>query len=185
MSETINFYRVSEPYGELGNFPDFEITIDGKTAQSSERWFQAQKFAGTVHEEEVLKAISSREAAKMGRDRSRPLRADWDSVMEYAALPEGESLRSKWERFAGDHQLRTKDYIMLVAVRAKFTQHAELGELLLSTGDALLVEHTENDNYWADGGDGSGKNMLGKILMFVRAELRERKDAGWSQPSAT
>jgi N-glycosidase YbiA len=57
-------------------------------------------------------------------------------------------------------------------VRAKFRQHDELRELLLSTGDEEIVEHTTNDAYWADGGDGGGLNMLGKILMEIRAELR-------------
>ncbi len=57
------------------------------------------------------------------------------------------------------------------AVRAKFTQHAELGDILLATGDAKIIEHTTNDRYRADGGDGSGKNMLGQILMQLRAEL--------------
>jgi hypothetical protein len=55
--------------------------------------------------------------------------------------------------------------------RLKFTQHPHLRALLLSTGDALLVEHTENDSCWGDGGDGSGKNRLGQILMRVRDEL--------------
>ena len=35
-----------------------------------------------------------------------------------------------------------------------------------------LVEHTTNDAYWGDGGDGSGTNMLGRILMEVRERLR-------------
>jgi predicted NAD-dependent protein-ADP-ribosyltransferase YbiA (DUF1768 family) len=34
-----------------------------------------------------------------------------------------------------------------------------------------LVEHTKKDKYWADGGDGSGKNRLGELLMKVRAEI--------------
>jgi predicted NAD-dependent protein-ADP-ribosyltransferase YbiA (DUF1768 family) len=34
------------------------------------------------------------------------------------------------------------------------------------------VEHTKNDAYWGDGGDGIGKNRLGQILMAVREELR-------------
>jgi hypothetical protein len=58
------------------------------------------------------------------------------------------------------------------AVLAKFTQHPEIGKILLETGDAILIEHTVNDSYWADGGDGSGKNMLGIILMEVRNKLR-------------
>jgi hypothetical protein len=32
------------------------------------------------------------------------------------------------------------------------------------------------DSYWGDGGDGSGKNMLGKILMRVRDELRGQQE---------
>ena len=61
---------------------------------------------------------------------------------------------------------------MRKAVLAKFTQHPRLRELLLFTGDALLIEHTVNDRYWGDGGDGSGKNMLGQVLMSVREQLR-------------
>ena len=33
-------------------------------------------------------------------------------------------------------------------------------DTLLATGNARIVEHTERDSYWGDGGDGSGKNML-------------------------
>jgi ribA/ribD-fused uncharacterized protein len=84
-------------------------------------------------------------AARMGRDRNRPCRVDWEKV---------------------------KDDVMREAVRAKFLQHADLRATLLATGDAQIVEHTKNDSYWGDGGDGSGKNMLGRILMEVRAELR-------------
>jgi hypothetical protein len=47
-------------------------------------------------------------------------------------------------------------------VLAKFTQHAGRAEKLLGTGDAEIVEH--RDSYWGDGGDGSGRNMLGRIL---------------------
>jgi ribA/ribD-fused uncharacterized protein len=65
-----------------------------------------------------------------------------------------------------------KDRIMHEAVLAKFSQHADLKEILLGTGDATIVEHTGNDRYWGDGGDGSGKNKLGQILMRVREELR-------------
>lgn len=56
--------------------------------------------------------------------------------------------------------------------------HDRLGRMLTSTGDAELVEHTTNDHYWADGGDGSGKNRLGALLMQLRAELRAKADRG-------
>jgi hypothetical protein len=146
MKNVIQFYRVSDEYGEFSNFAAIPIKLQGKVWPTSEHYFQAQKFAGTGHAEAIRKTRSPMIAARMGRDRKKPLRRDWEAV---------------------------KDNIMREAVRAKFTQHPELLKLLLATGDALLVEHTTNDSYWGDGGDGSGKNMLGQILMQVRDELRQ------------
>jgi len=144
-AEVIEFYAVGDPYGELSNFAPFPIFVRGKRWPTSEHFFQGQKFAGTRHEEEVRRARKPRIAAEIGRDRKRPLRRDWESI---------------------------KDGVMLEALRAKFTQHADLRALLLATGEARLVEHTDNDSYWGDGGDGSGRNRLGQLLMRVREELR-------------
>ena len=73
-------------------------------------------------------------------------------------------MRPDWEE--------VKDEVMLQALRMKFSQNPEIAEELLATGDAILIEHTQNDAYWADGGDGSGKNKLGLLLMQVREELK-------------
>jgi hypothetical protein len=62
---------------------------------------------------------------------------------------------------------------MRAALQAKFAQHPGLRSFLLQTGDAELIEHTKNDSYWADGGDGTGKNRLGQLLMELRTELRK------------
>jgi ribA/ribD-fused uncharacterized protein len=140
----ILFYRVDEPYGEFSNFAPYPIKLNGRTWPTSEHYFQAQKFAGTEHEQAVRKAKSPMTAAHLGRSRKLPLRRDLESV---------------------------KDQVMREALRAKFTQYPELTSLLLATGDAKLVEHTEKDRYWGDGGDGSGKNRLGILLMELRAEL--------------
>jgi ribA/ribD-fused uncharacterized protein len=151
----IRFYRVNEPYGCLSNFARYPITIAGTVWPTSEHWFQAQKFVGTAVEEELGEAIrlepSPMKAALIGRDRTKPRRADWEAV---------------------------RDDLMREVVRAKFTQHADLRRVLLSTGDAVIVEHTASDDYWGDGGDGSGRNVLGRILMEVRAELRSRALTG-------
>lgn len=141
----ILFYRVSEAYGEFSNFAPYPITLKGKQWPTSEHYFQAQKFAGTEHEQVIRKLSSPMIAARQGRSRKLPLRRDWESV---------------------------KDNIMREALFAKFTEHLELQKLLLETGDAVLVEHTRNDRYWGDGGDGSGKNRLGLLLMELREELR-------------
>jgi ribA/ribD-fused uncharacterized protein len=77
------------------------------------------------------------------------------------------ALRKDWEE--------VKDSMMWKAVWTKFNQHPRLAAMLIETGDAEIVEHTENDAYWGDGGDGKGLNRLGQILMQVRAELRVGK----------
>ena len=61
---------------------------------------------------------------------------------------------------------------MWAAIRRKFLQNHEIKIKLLETEGRVIVEHTVNDHYWADGGDGSGKNRLGILLMKLRAELR-------------
>jgi N-glycosidase YbiA len=144
VSDVIRFYAVGDEYGCFSNFSSHPVKLKGKIWPTSEHYFQAQKFAGTPDEEEVRLAKSPMIAALMGRSRKRPLRKDWESV---------------------------KDSIMHGAVLAKFTQHADLRETLLGTGNATIVEHTEKDRYWGDG-DGSGENRLGQILMQVREELR-------------
>lgn len=143
----IKFYNQTEvPYGVFSNFDrKHPITLKGKIWPSTEHYFQAQKFVDTIYEETVRNTRTPRDAAAMGRDRTLPLRADWETV---------------------------KDDVMREAIRAKFTQYPDLRCILIETGDATLIEHTTNDNYWGDGGDGSGKNMLGKILMEIREELR-------------
>jgi len=60
---------------------------------------------------------------------------------------------------------------MKEVIVAKFTQNVELKASLLATGNKLLVEHTTRDSYWGDGGDGTGQNRLGHILMAVRSEM--------------
>lgn len=143
--DVIHFYSVNAGHGGFSNFSPHPVVLKGKTWPTSEHYFQAQKFAGTPDEEEVRLARSPMIAARMGRSRKRPLRKDWECV---------------------------KDRIMHEAVLAKFAQHADLRAILLGTGEAKIVEHTENDAYWGDGGDGTGRNMLGQILMRVREELR-------------
>jgi ribA/ribD-fused uncharacterized protein len=145
MNPDIKFYSVTQPYGEFSNFAPFPIQLKGKVWPTNEHYFQAQKFAGTPMEEKIRHAHSPMKAAEMGRSRREKIVRNWD---------------------------QKRDNVMLEAVRAKFTQHDDLRKLLLGTGDSRLIEHTENDDYWGDGGDGKGKNRLGKILMVVRGELR-------------
>ncbi|MGB3241068.1 MAG: NADAR domain-containing protein [Geitlerinemataceae cyanobacterium] len=50
--------------------------------------------------------------------------------------------------------------------------HGEIRDILLDTGDELIVENAPGDYYWGCGKDGSGQNKPGQILMAVRESLR-------------
>ena len=140
----IKFYKVNDAYGYMSNFAPYSFSDGHKIWPTSEHYFQAQKFLVPEIQEKIRLLESPMDAALEGRNRQNPLRKDWEDV---------------------------KDDIMRYAVREKFRQNPEILEELIATSDAKLIEHTKNDHYWADGGDGSGKNMLGKILMETRATL--------------
>lgn len=142
---TIYFYTSTDRYGALSNFSRHGFELDGQYWPTVEHYFQAQKFVGTDQVERIRRASTPKDAKKLGWTRLVPLRADWEEV---------------------------KDDVMRRAIRRKFEFHAELRDLLLSTGDEEIIENAPSDYYWGCGADGSGKNMTGVILMEVRSELR-------------
>ncbi len=141
----IYFYKTNDEYGCFSNFAHYGFELDGKYWMTSEHYFQAQKFRETEYEEIIRLLDNPMKVAEMGRSRKLPLRQDWE---------------------------RVKDDVMRKAVYAKFSQNNELKNMLITTGSEYIVENTSNDYYWGCGTDGSGKNMLGIILMEIRDKLK-------------
>jgi ribA/ribD-fused uncharacterized protein len=148
--EPIYFYVPSDEYGCFSNFSPHGFELDGSYWKTSEHYFQAQKFAGTEYVERIRKVATPKQAAEIGRRRDLPLRKEWEQV---------------------------KDEVMRRAVLKKFETHADIRAVLLATGDRDIVENAPNDYYWGCGRDGTGKNMLGQILMETRAILRQRESS--------
>jgi hypothetical protein len=69
-----------------------------------------------------------------------------------------------------------REDVMRRALRAKFTQHDALRAFLLATGDDELVEDADWDSFWGNGPDGKGDNVLGKMLVELREDLRGEGD---------
>jgi N-glycosidase YbiA len=141
----IYFYSTQGLYGCLSNFSLHSFELDGLYWSTSEHYFQAQKFLGQPDYEVIRLVKTPKEAATKGRERTRPLRLDWEEV---------------------------KDGVMSKAVLKKFQTHEDIKDILLSTGDEELVENAPGDYYWGCGKNGTGKNRLGQILMDVRGKLR-------------
>lgn len=137
-------------YRFLSNFELSPITVrvGGVDLQASsvEHAYQALKATNASDRIQILSARTPGGAKRLGK--SVQYREDWEEV---------------------------KVKFMRELVLAKFTQNPRLAEKLLSTGTAELVE----GNWWGDRFwgvcRGSGQNQLGRILMWVRAELRRRR----------
>lgn len=150
MAEEIHFYRASEkPYGAFSNLYRRELEFEGETFITSEHAYQA----GKARKPEVKKWLMAAPSPSLLAMAAHGLYY-WDVAPGWST--------TKFDR-------------MRDVLRAKFTQHQDLRELLLSTGDARLVESATVDNEvnrtWGEV-NGVGRNMLGKLLMEVRAELR-------------
>ncbi len=114
-----------------------------------EHYYQAQKFVGTS-DAVIIPLIHNAEtpelAAALGRDPTHQIRVDWEEV---------------------------KTQVMREAVLKKFLTHTDIREILLTTGDNLIVENSPTDYFWGCGAEKTGHNHLGKVLMSVREEIRK------------
>lgn len=149
MSE-IRFYRASEkPYGPFSNLYRRDVTFEGEVFATSEHAYQAGKARKPAVRKWLMEAPSPALLAMAAHGLYY-----WDVAPGWST--------SKFDR-------------MRAILRAKFAQHEDLRDLLLSTGDARLVESATVDNdvnrLWGEV-NGVGKNMLGVMLMEVRAELQ-------------
>jgi ribA/ribD-fused uncharacterized protein len=141
----ILFLKLNEPYGFFSNFSNHPIMEDNIFYKTSEHYYQSYKFYDDKNRMEIIQAFSPKLAAEKGRDKSRPLRADWEYV---------------------------KDKIMFSALLLKSSQHPIIRDALLATGDEEIGEASLVDFYWALGSDGTGKNKLGKMWMTIRELYR-------------
>ena len=145
----IPFYRSNEkPYGAFSNLYRRPMLFEGREFPTAEHAYQAGKARKEAVREWILSAPSPSLVAMAAHGLYT-----WDIVPEWS--------RTKFDR-------------MRKVLYAKFSQHPDLRELLLSTGNARLIEAGRTDNLvnrtWGEV-NGKGLNMLGVLLMEVRSEL--------------
>jgi ribA/ribD-fused uncharacterized protein len=141
----IKFYNEWEDYGFLANYFMADILIDGISYPSVEHYYQSQKTPDPRQEEAIRNAPSCGAAKELGNRAELILYDDWNT---------------------------RKIAVMKRGLEEKFNQHQELADMLLATGDAILMENSAEDYFWGIGADGSGKSMLGELLMELRTRLR-------------
>lgn len=132
----------------LSNFSAFRLDWNGLIFDTSEAAYHYEKFAGTVYENigrEIRNAPSAHEAFKLAEIHKERRRPEWDQI---------------------------KVDVMRDILRTKAHQHEYVRRKLLATGDRELIEDSWRDDFWGWGPNRDGQNILGKLWMEVRAELR-------------
>jgi len=144
------FHRVRDPYGMFSNMAaGYPLRVGGIQATSSEAAYQALRFPDLPEfQAEILVLGNPILAKRHAYTRIAETRLDWDAV---------------------------KVNIMRYVLRAKFcSQQEALLPALAETGDRPIVEVSLRDDFWGAKPDGErlvGRNVLGRLLMELRAEL--------------
>jgi ribA/ribD-fused uncharacterized protein len=110
----------------------------------------------------------------------------YEKIMSSANPVEIKSLGRKVKNFNEDIWDSKKFSLVKDGVLLKFSQNEHFKQILLKTGDAVLAEASPYDKIWGiglsrktaeilnDSTKWKGENLLGKILMQVRDELKEK-----------
>lgn len=149
--ERVCFYE--QEFYVLSNFSAFAIywTVEGTETRfdTSEALYHWHKFPDHPGLRRAIRtADSAHSAFKYAEFHRAERRPDWDSV---------------------------KVAIMRSILCAKVEQHEYVRRKLLETGDRELVENSWRDSFWGSGPNGDGLNMLGKLWMEIRSEIRGAK----------
>jgi ribA/ribD-fused uncharacterized protein len=149
-TETQVFFYEQDFY-VLSNFSAFTLMWRGFRFDTSEAAYHFEKFDYDENPhaypvaQDIRSAPSAHEAFKIAERNKAHRREDWDAV---------------------------KVDIMRDILRAKVAQHEYVRRKLLATGERELIEDSWRDDFWGWGPNRDGQNMLGKLWMEIRAELR-------------
>ena len=157
----IGFFHENEEYGCFSNWYHAEFDYAGQHYVNSEQFMMYHKVLMFRKYELADQIIQTNDPAKCKKIAGQKF-PEFDSEL--------------WEK--------TCVAIVKRGVKAKFLQNRDILKILLNTGNAILAECSPYDKKWGIGIDindpqrlvianWKGKNLLGRILMEVREELRQ------------
>lgn len=154
--DAVVFKKAADEFGGLSNMTSqFPVLIAGLRVSSSEALYQACRFP---HRPDVQSMILGEHSPMTAKMKSKPYRDD---------------SRPDW------HDVRVA--VMRWCLRAKLASNwSTFGKLLLSTGQKAIVEESTKDAFWGampkPDDELVGENVLGRLLMELREQLREHPD---------
>lgn len=148
LEQALKFSRFDAGH-PLAPAAEFPFQLDERRWPTAEHYYQANKF-NSPYRQHVAASESADQAYRLGNRWFRPKRRDF---------------------------ARVRLVLMTRALYSVVSQHREVREYLLATGDCQIAETSLYDHFWGIGRDQRGHNHLGKIWMDIRARLHAR-DAG-------
>ena len=144
MDNVLGFWQEAEKYGCFSNFYPCTFTWNGRKYNCSEQAFMWTKATYFKDDDTAIKIMSENDPKKIKK------------------------LSRTVKDFNDEEWSKVRYNFMLKINYEKYRQNPDLRKILLSTGDIIIVEDSPFDYIWGIGKDGSGQNLLGKVLMEVR-----------------
>ena len=159
-SNLIGFYSENEKYGCFSNWYPSSFEYAGVKYSNMEQYMMYQKmrtFSQYDIADKIMGTTDPGECKRLGRSHIDNWNGELWEKISYAVVKRG--------------------------IKAKFFQNKDLLGILLDTEDVLLAECAPNDKKWGIGvasdddrrydvREWTGHNLLGRILMDVREEMR-------------
>ncbi|KAG5511143.1 hypothetical protein JKF63_07083 [Porcisia hertigi] len=140
-----------QQYGVLSPLSPSPLVVRHVQYPSLHHYFLCERFKGSPAEKWIAQSASVWSLDRLVK----------------AAEAEGYQ-RNNWHKVKVD--------VMLLGTYFKFKQNEAARAVLLKTAPSFLLYHTPTDEFWGDGGDGKGKNVLGVVCMAVRARLLSEEE---------
>jgi type I restriction enzyme S subunit len=151
--EAVVFKKTNEKFGGLSNMArGFPLRVGAVHIPTTEALYQACRFPERPDIQRLIIAENSPMTAKMKAKRFlKDTREDWDHI---------------------------RVQVMRWCLRVKLLQHwGKFGSILLTTGSREIVEESRRDDFWGAkltlDATLVGRNVLGRILMELREQLKE------------
>lgn len=163
LKQAAAFRRTDGEFGGLSNMSRaFPLVIFAARIRSSEHLYQAMRFG---HEPEIQNLVIAAKTPMFAKKCAR----EWD----FATRPD-------W--------LEVRVDVMRWVLQVKLAQNAtSFGRLLEATGKRPIVENSRYDSFWGAGPVDSsyvrGRNVLGCLLMELRAELAAERTRPFAVPA--
>jgi ribA/ribD-fused uncharacterized protein len=157
----ISFTKVALPYGWLGNMAPYPIIYEGKEWRTVEALFQALRF----EDPEIIEAIRNEKSPMGAKMKAKSFKSS------YSISP-----------------LSQQDIEnMKLCLQLKFSQHSDLRNKLLKTGEHTIIEDIGSrrgarHEFWGayknEKNEWVGNNLMGKLLMELRASYTRANYTG-------